>query len=50
MNFSSPSVKPEVISEAPFDIKGFKNLLGTLKESKQKQQENKAKPLYTPEE
>jgi hypothetical protein len=48
MDFSSPPVKPEVISEAPFDIQGFKGLLSTLRKSKE-QQENKAKPLYIPE-
>jgi len=48
MDFSSPPVKPEVMSGTPFDIQSFKNLLDTLKGSKQ-QQENKAKPLYTPE-
>jgi len=49
MDFGSPPVKPELLSGSPFDVQGFKNLLNTLKESKQ-QQENKAKPLYDPEE
>jgi hypothetical protein len=49
MDFSSPTVKPEAIPGESFDIQGFKNLLSTLKESKQNQ-ENKAKPVYSIEE
>lgn len=49
MNSSSPPVKPELLSGSPFNIQGFKHLLSTLKKSKE-QQEDKAKPLYDPEE
>lgn len=45
MDFNSPPVKPELMVDSEFDIQGFKNLLTTLKESKQ-QQEDKVKPTY----
>jgi hypothetical protein len=49
MNTSSPPVKPETFRDSPFDVRGFKNLLSTLKKSKA-QQEDKVKPVYDPEE
>lgn len=48
MDFNS-SVAQESSSDSPFDLQGFKNLLDTLKQSKE-QQETKAKPVYNPEE
>jgi hypothetical protein len=49
MNFASRSVTPDANAGQVFDIQGFKNLLTDLKESK-RQQEDKAKPTYEPEE
>lgn len=49
MNFGAPPVEPERLTGSPFDVRGFKNLLNTLKQSKA-DQENKAKPLNIPEE
>jgi len=48
MDFNSAAPK-EPSDDAPFDLQGFKNLLDTLKQSKE-QRENKAKPVYNPEE
>jgi hypothetical protein len=48
MDFDSSVVKSETPSDSPFDVQGFKNLLETLKKSKE-QRENKAKPLYESE-
>jgi hypothetical protein len=49
MDFNSSAAGKETNSGSPFDVQGFKNLLDTLKQSKE-QQENKAKPVYNPEE
>jgi len=49
MDFNSPAAGKEANSGSPFDVQGFKNLLDTLKQSKE-QQGNKAKPVYNPEE
>lgn len=48
MDFNSSAPK-ESSQDFPFDLQGFKNLLDTLKKSKE-QQEDKAKPVYDPEE
>lgn len=48
MDFN-PSAPKESSQDSPFDLQGFKNLLDTLKKSKE-QQEDKAKPVYDPEE
>lgn len=48
MNFNSPtppSATPASSGSSLFDLQGFKNLLDTLRESKD-EQENKAKPVY----
>ena len=45
MDFSSQPVNPDYLTGVPFDVEGFRNLLASLKESKE-QKENKAKPLY----
>jgi hypothetical protein len=45
MDFGSPDVKPELLTESPFDVQGFKNLLSNLKQSKE-EQKNKTVPLY----
>ena len=49
MDFNSPAAGKEANNGSPFDVQRFKNLLDTLKQSKE-QQENKAKPVYNPEE
>lgn len=49
MDYRSSQVKPEGAPEAPFDIQGFKNLLDTLKESKERQK-NEVEPLYDQQE
>lgn len=43
MDFTSSFVKPTSFVNSPFDVQGFKNILETLKKSKQ-QQETKARP------
>lgn len=44
MDTGSSFVKPESPTGSPFDLQGFKTLLNTLKESKQKQDLN-TKPV-----
>jgi hypothetical protein len=45
MDFGSTPVDPTTLSNSPFDVQGFKNLLSNLKQSKE-EQKNKAVPLY----